>query len=132
MKTRILLIDDENDFSSMLKGRLELAGYFEVLEENNELQAVKTAREFGPDIVLLDVMMPHLDGSEVAAKFRADRLLRNVPVLFLTSLVSEDDAPDGSCSNGGNTFVPKSLSIERLIECIAQTVNVSRRAPVAV
>jgi len=132
MKTRILLIDDECEFSSMLKGRLERAGYFEVCEENDELQALKTAREFGPDIILLDVMMPNLEGSEVAAKFRADRLLCNVPVLFLTSLVSGDDAPNGSYNSGGNTFLPKSLSIDKLIACIGQTVNESRRVPLAV
>jgi two-component system OmpR family response regulator len=132
MKTRILLVDDECEFSSMLKGRLEAAGYFEVCEENNEIHALNTAREFGPDIVLLDVMMPNLEGSEVAAKFRADRLLRGVPILFLTSLVSEDDAPNGSYSSGGNIFLPKSLSIEKLLDCIGQAVNESRRAPVAV
>jgi DNA-binding response OmpR family regulator len=132
MKTRILLIDDESDYTGMMKSRLESAGYFDVFEENDETRALKTAREFGPDIILLDVMMPHLDGSEVAEKFRADRLLCNVPVLFLTSLVSEDDAPDGACSNGGYTFLPKSLAIDKLIDCIGQAVNVSRRTPVAV
>ncbi|HWE04989.1 MAG TPA: response regulator [Tepidisphaeraceae bacterium] len=132
MKTRILLVDDECEYSSMLKGRLEAAGYFDVREENNELLAVSAAREFAPDIVLLDVMMPHLEGSEVAARFRADRLLRDVPILFLTALVSEEDAPDGSCSSGGNTFLPKSLSIEKLMDCIAQAIALSRRASVAV
>lgn len=130
MKTRILVIDDEQEFTSLIKAHLESAGYFEVLEENDEISAVNTAREFGPDIILLDVMMPQLEGSEVAAKLRADRQLRMVPVLFLTSLVSGDDAPGGSYTSGGNTFLPKSLPIGDLMDVISRTVIHARRSTV--
>jgi CheY-like chemotaxis protein len=132
MKTRILLIDDEPEFSSMLRAHLESAGYFLVREENDEMQALATAREFGPDLILLDVMMPRLEGSEVAAMVRKDRQLRETPILFLTALVSEADAPTGSYSSGGNTFLPKSLPIAKLIECITQTLAGSRPAALAV
>src|SRR4051794_26976596 len=111
MKTRILLIDDEPEYTSMLRAHLESAGYFHVREKNNETHAITVAREFGPDIVLLDVMMPRLEGSEVAGLFRADRQLRDTPVLFLTALISEADAPKGSYSSGGHVFLPKSLPI---------------------
>lgn len=126
MKTRILLVDDEPEFSSMLRAHLESAGYFLVREENDEMQALTTAREFGPDLILLDVMMPRLEGSEVAAMVRLDRQLRDTPVLFLTALVSEADAPGGSYSSGGHTFLPKSLPIAKLIECITQTLTANR------
>ncbi len=132
MKTRILIIDDEPDFSSMLKAQLESAGYFLVQEENNEQHAVRAAREFGPDLVLLDVMMPNLEGSEVASMIRGDRNLRNTPILFLTALVSEDDAPAGSYTSGGNTFLPKSLPLAKLIECISATLNDRRPAAAGV
>lgn len=132
MKTRILLIDDEPDFSSMLKAHLESAGYFLVREENDETHALTTAREFGPDLILLDVMMPRLEGSEVAGMMRKDRQLRDTPILFLTALVSEAEAPSGSYTSGGHTFLPKSLSIARLIECIGQALAVKHPAAVAV
>ena len=132
MKTRILVVDDESEFTSMLKANLELAGFYQVAEENNETRAVGTAREFGPHLILLDVMMPHLEGSEVATLIREDRHLRDTPVLFLTALVSEADAPNGSYNSGGNTFVPKSLSIDRLMECINQAISDRRGAEVAV
>jgi CheY-like chemotaxis protein len=128
MKTRILVVDDEPEFSSMLKASLESGGYFEVAEENNETHAVNTARVFGPDLILLDVMMPHLEGSEVATMIREDRQLKDTPVLFLTALVSEADAPTGSYSSGGNTFVPKSLPLDRLMECINQAIGERRAA----
>lgn len=123
MKTRILLVDDEHEFTSMLKAHLETAGYYEVCEENDETQALRAAREFGPDIVLLDVMMPRLEGSEVASLLRSDEELRRTPVLFLTSLISDADAPHGAYCSAGHTFLPKSLSIGHLIECIEQTLS---------
>ena len=122
MKTRILIVDDEPDYSAMLKAHLESLGYYEVAEENNETRAVSAAREFRPDLILLDVMMPNLEGSEVAAKIRQDCQLRDTPILFLTSLVSEADAPCGSYRSGGNIFLPKSLPIDRLLDCISQAV----------
>ena len=120
MKTHILVVDDESDFTAMLRASLESAGYYEVAEENDEMRAVAAAREFAPDLILLDVMMPNLDGSEVAAMIRQDPHTRHIPILFLTALVSEADAPTGSYASGGNTFVPKSLPIDRLMECINQ------------
>ena len=88
------------------------------------------AREFGPDLVLLDVMMPRLEGSEVAAMIRADRQLHDVRrSFFLTSLVSEADAPGGSYISGGHVFLPKSLPIVRLIECINQSL--AEQLPIA-
>jgi DNA-binding response OmpR family regulator len=118
MKKRILVVDDERWFTNLLGYSLETQGYYRVRQENDATHAIQAAREFGPDLVLLDVMMPHLDGSEVAARLKHDRLLRDVPVLFLTALVTEAEAGEGLCTQGGHTFLPKSVSIETLIECI--------------
>ena len=127
MKTRILIIDDEADFSHWMKRNLEANGYFDVREENEPAQALAAAREFGPDVVLLDVMMPETEGSEVAARLQRDPFLRDVPVLFLTDLVSGREAPAGACSSGGRTFLPKSIPLAKLIACIDQRL----RTPVA-
>ena len=123
MKKRILIVDDEPEFTHMLKYSLESVGYYEVAEENDANRAAATAREFDPDVVVLDVMMPDLDGSEVAAQMKADRALRDVPVIFLTALVTDDDAPGGTCSRGGQTFLSKSVRISRLVECIEDKIK---------
>jgi DNA-binding response OmpR family regulator len=129
MKTRIFVIDDESDFTHMLRRSLELQGYFEVGEENDTAAAVSAARAFGPDLILLDVMMPDLDGSELAEQIRADRQLRDVPVLFLTALVTGSDATrGGACKSGGNTFLPKSIPPGRLIRCIEDTLRRTKEA----
>ena len=118
MKKRILVIDDEPEFTNMLRLTLESHGYYEVREENDAENARAAAREFDPDVVLLDIMMPGMEGSEVAAALKQDPVTRDVPVIFLTALVSRDDAPMGSCSSGGHTFLPKDIRVEKLIRCI--------------
>jgi CheY-like chemotaxis protein len=67
-------------------------------------------------------MMPAMEGSEVAAALKQDPLTRDVPVIFLTALVSRDDAPLGSCSSGGHTFLPKDIRLEKLIRCIEDKI----------
>ena len=123
MKTRILIVDDERWFTNLLKYSLESEGYYDVRQENDALQAVDVARVYGPDVLILDLMMPQIDGSELAARFKADPLLRDVPVIFLTALVHQTDAPDGRCDRGGHTFLPKSVPVERLIECIEEKLG---------
>src|SRR5688572_15577092 len=106
MKTRILIIDDERWFTNLLKYNLETEAYYDVRQENDALQAVDVARVYGPDLVILDLMMPGLDGSELAARMKADPLMTDVPVIFMTALVTESDAPEGLCTRGGQTFMP--------------------------
>lgn len=123
MKTRILIVDDERWFTNLLKYSLETEGYYDVRQENDALQAVDVARVYGPDLVILDLMMPGLEGSELAAKFKDDPLLADVPVIFLTALVTPTDAPDGLCNRGGQTFLPKSVPVETLITCIEEKLG---------
>jgi CheY-like chemotaxis protein len=123
MKKRILVVDDEPSFTHLLKHTLEAEGYYDVEEENVATQATATARSFDPDLVVLDIMMPDLDGTEVAAHMKTDHVLRDVPVIFLTALVDDEDAPQGSCSSGGQTFLPKNVQVPRLIECIEEKLG---------
>jgi two-component system alkaline phosphatase synthesis response regulator PhoP len=119
MKTRILVVDDEPDLTGLLKVGLESEGYYTVREVNDPRRAVAAAREFGPDLVVLDVMMPGMDGTDVAARLRADPQLRDTPVVFMTALLAGDEAPLGACESGGNTFLPKSTLLSALMDCIA-------------
>jgi CheY-like chemotaxis protein len=123
MKKRILIVDDEPEFTNLLKLSLESHGYYEVREENDAERARAAAREFGPDLVVLDIMMPEMEGNEVAAALKADPITRDVPVIFLTALVSRDDAPEGTCSSGGHTFLPKDIRLEKLMRCIEDKIG---------
>ena len=120
MNDRILIIDDEPAFTRMLKVRLEKLGPFTVKEENDPTCALRTAREFDPDLILLDIMMPYVDGSELATRFLADPLFRHVPIVFLTAMVSQAEIHAGSWGEvGGRTYLPKPVQWNDLVRCIA-------------
>ena len=110
-KKRILLVDDESGFTRLL--RLTLPAY-EIREENNPLKAVQTAKEFKPDMIFLDVIMPEADGGTVAAQMKEEPTLKNVPIVFLTAIVSKIDRHE----IGGYEFLAKPVSREQVDECI--------------
>ena len=69
---RILIIDDEPSMTRMIRLTLEMTKRYQVREENNAMHALATAREFKPDLILLDVIMPGVDGGELARRIKAD------------------------------------------------------------
>jgi len=117
-KRRILAVDDEAGLTRMIRLNLEATGRFEVREENFGAHALEAARDFRPDLILLDVMMPDMEGSEVAAQLKEDPVLKTTPVVFLTAIVTrEETAPTGS-EIGGHTFLAKPVKAAELIACI--------------
>lgn len=117
-KRRILLVDDEADFTSLLKLNFEKTGAYEVREENRGEHALATASAFKPDLILLDVLMPHKDGGEVAAQLKADEALKDTPLVFLTAVVAKEEAEGRSGMIGGHLFIAKPVSPEELIVSI--------------
>jgi len=118
-KRRILIVDDDANSTHLVKILLERSGPYLVLEENDATQAHQTARSFKPDLVLLDVAMPKKDGGEVAAQIQADHELHNTPIIFLTALVTTNEAKSGLHIQG-NSFVAKPINIPELIGAIEQ------------
>ena len=82
---RILIVDDEADIREVAQVSLELMGPYEVITASSGRDGVHSARTHQPDAILLDVMMPDLDGPAVLAELRADPATRDIPVLFLTA-----------------------------------------------
>jgi CheY-like chemotaxis protein len=114
---RILVVDDEAGLTRMLKLNLESSGDYEVREVNDGRQALAVAREFLPHLVLLDVVMPDIDGGDVAAQLNADPTLNSVPIVFLTAIVGEKEANQSS-DIGGYPFLAKPVSLVRLVQTI--------------
>src|ERR1043165_1765317 len=82
---RIFIVDDEPAITRLLKANLEGTNLYVVHTENTANRALDAAEEFHPDLVLMDVMMPGADGSDLASCFKANRKLKDVPVVFLTA-----------------------------------------------
>lgn len=113
---KILVIDDEPEITDIVKAFLTNAGY-QVKVENSPVNAVETTRSFKPDLILLDIMMPVMDGYEVCSAIKSNADLSNAPVLFLTGKDAGDD--DGrSFESGGDLFIKKPFSCERLLQMV--------------
>lgn len=119
-KKRILVIDDEPSITRSLKLNLEASGGYEVRTVNNPRHALDVARKFQPDLVLLDVMMPEMDGGEVAAQLQANRLLTDVPIIFLTAILSNKETGGHEKISGSNTFLAKPVDWNELKACLAE------------
>ncbi len=117
-KKRILVVDDEVGFTRMVRLNLEQTGVYDVREVNEGKMALVAAREFKPDLILLDVVMPDMDGGDVAAAFQMDPLLRNVPVIFVTAVVHKREAGTAGMVSGGALFLAKPVDAAELIEAI--------------
>ena len=116
-KKRVFIVDDESGFTHLLKLTLEKTGQYIVQEENDGTKAWLAAREFKPDLIFLDVVMPKIDGGDVAKQITSDPLLQHVPIIFLTAIVSEKE---GGHLIGGFPFISKPVSLQAITECIAK------------
>jgi CheY-like chemotaxis protein len=94
-----------------------------VLEENDASRAHQTARNFRPDLILLDIVMPETDGGEVAARIQADPELQETPIIFLTALVTKAEAKAGLRIQG-HPFLAKPISIPELMNGIEENLAV--------
>lgn len=90
-KKRILIVDDEDDIREVAQVSLELVGQYEVTTAASGRAGVQRARTEQPDAILLDVMMPDLDGPGTLAELRADPATRDIPVVFLTAKTQQAD-----------------------------------------
>jgi CheY-like chemotaxis protein len=118
-RRRILIVDNDPNTTHLVKVLLERTGQYLVLEENDATKAHQSARDFRPDLILLDVVMPKTDGGEVAARVEADPELHNTPIVFLTALVTRAEAKSGLHIQG-HPFLAKPVSIPELINAIEQ------------
>jgi CheY-like chemotaxis protein len=121
-KKRILIVDDEVATTRLLKFGLEKTGFYEVREENNGANALSTTRAFKPDLIVMDVCMPTVAGGDVAAQIAADPILKHIPIVFLTSMVSEEEAGDKPLLSGGYHFLAKPINLRKLVRYIEATV----------
>jgi two-component system, OmpR family, response regulator len=123
MKKKVLIIDDEVAFTNIVKLTLEGHGGFEVCVENDSRQAIATTRKFWPDIIILDVVMPELDGGEVHTQFMADPILKRIPIIFLTAIVRQKEIDENKGMIGGSFYIAKPVSADGLISAIEEHIR---------
>ena len=117
-KKRILVVDDQASNTRLLKLYLEGTNNYVVREENDAKAAVAAAEEFQPHLILLDVMMPVMDGGELAACFRANPQLKAVPIVFLTAAVTKGEVEASGGHLGGFPFLAKPVVLSEVVACL--------------
>ena len=122
-KKKILIVDDEVAFTNVVKLILEDRDGYEVCVENDPRLAIATARRFWPDIIILDVVMPEVDGGEVHAQLTADPILKRIPVIFLTAIVRQKEVDEHKGMIGGRFFLAKPVSADGLISAIENHIH---------
>ena len=120
MKKKVLLVDDEKSFTTLLKLNLEETGRYEVRAVNLGEDALPAAREFKPDIMLLDLIMPYMPGGNVAALFEAEAEFQNLPIVFMTAAIQRSRVAENDGIISGKPCLAKPASLEEIVKMIEE------------
>ena len=119
---KILIIDDEKEFTDIIKAFLEEKGGFTVLAENDGLRGIEAAISFKPDLILLDLMMPGVDGAYVASQVKHAPGIQNTPVIFLTAAITREEGESRDGVIGGHPFLAKPVQFKDLMALIGKHI----------
>ena len=117
-KKRILVVDDEQSVTRLLKICLEATDQFIVQTENEATHALEAACQFRPDLILLDEWMPEIPGSVLVNHFKESQYLKDVPVVFLTALVTPAEVHQRGGIIGGVPILAKPVNIPEIVDCL--------------
>ena len=122
-KKRILIVDDDVSSARLLKLNLHCSGRYTAEVVNDPTNAVAVAREFSPDVILLDVMMPGMDGGQLVSHLRAVAKLEHTPIVFLSAAVTRNEVASRSGCIGGLPFVAKPAHLAEVIKCLEKSLR---------
>ena len=114
-KRKILVVDDDQELVELISEVLERDGRFEVRSVNNGFDAGMMVKEYRPDLLVLDVMLPDINGKEVCQRVRNDKTMDDVRIICISGMVEDDKIEDLKAS-GANDFLHKPFEVETLVE----------------
>ena len=117
-KRKILIVDDEVNFTNLVKLNLEATGKFEVKIENKGGQALETARAFRPEFIFLDIIMPDIDGAQVHEDLQQDEGLNGIPVVFLSAVIPPEEAQKVEGLLAGHSYLSKPVNVRQMVAAI--------------
>ena len=120
-KKKILLVEDEPEFRLGVRTRLEANGY-EVIEAEDGAKGLELARNGEPDLIILDLMLPKMDGYKVARLLKFDEKRRQIPIVMLTARSQQQDKDTG-LAVGADAYMTKPFKSEELLETMAKLLH---------
>ena len=127
-KRKAVVVDDDEELVELIRDALENDGRFEVRTANNGFDAGMIVKEYRPDVIVLDVMLPDINGKEVCQRIRSDSTLDDVKVVCISGMVEADKIGELKAA-GANEFIQKPFEVEHLIDAICKLLDME--APVA-
>jgi excisionase family DNA binding protein len=124
-KRKVLVVDDDQDLVELMVDIFERDGRFEVKTANNGFDAGMLTKEFRPDLVVLDVMLPDINGKEVCQRIRADETLEGVKVICISGMVEQDKVSELRDS-GADDFLQKPFKIEELLDRACEMLDMEK------
>ena len=125
MAREILIVDDDEELVELLVDEFERDGRFEIRTANNGFDAGMLVKEFRPDLVVLDVMLPDINGKEVCQRVRADETLDTVKIICISGMVEQDKVADLKAS-GANDFMQKPFQVDQLLDRACELLEIER------
>jgi CheY-like chemotaxis protein len=121
-KKRILIIDDEESFTQLVKLNLEATRKYEVKTENKGSLGLVAAKQFKPDLILLDLIMPDMGGGEVSCQLKIDGDTKNIPIVYLTAVMTKEEVEARGGIVSGLQVIAKPVTTEQLIDVIEKNL----------
>lgn len=121
-KRKAVVVDDDVELVELIRDALEADGRFEVRVANNGFDAGMIVKEYHPDIIVLDVMLPDINGKEVCQRIRSDPTLDDSRIICISGMV-ETDKIDELKTSGANDFLQKPFEIDKLIDSICRLLD---------
>lgn len=118
---KILVVDDELDLVETIRFQLEMEG-FNVITAYNGEDALNLARAENPDLILLDIMLPKLDGYKVCRLLKFDEKYKSIPIIMLTARAQEKDKIIG-LETGANEYITKPFDMDKLLERVKAHIS---------
>jgi excisionase family DNA binding protein len=123
-KRKILLVDDDAELVELISDALERDGRFEVRTVNNGFDAGMMVKEYHPDLIVLDVMLPDINGKEVCQRVRRDEAMNDVRIICISGMVEEDKVGELK-EAGADDFMHKPFEVEHLVARVCQFLDVA-------
>jgi len=124
-KRKVLVVDDDEELVELLVDVFEKDGRFETKTANNGFDAGMLVKDFRPDLVVLDVMLPDINGKEVCQRVRSDSNLEAVKIICISGMVEEDKINDLRDA-GANEFLHKPFTVDRLLERACELLEIEK------
>ena len=124
-KRKLLIVDDDQELVELMSDAFARDGRFEIKTANNGFDAGMLVKEFRPDLVVLDIMLPVINGKEVCQRVRADDTLEQVKIICISGMVEQDKVADLRAA-GADDFMQKPFTVDRLVDRACELLDMEK------